>query len=88
TKTEETNIKEIRFYDHESQKFPNTEYLEFKTLNSNNLLASFNFQANGTTDLYPNKDDIIYYDVIPKSLGTILKSTNTRELHIRFGHGW
>lgn len=80
--------KEIQFYDRESKKFPNTEYLEIKPLHGNNLLVSFNFQANGTTELYPTDDEVLYYDVIPKSLGTILKSTNTREIHLRFRHGW
>lgn len=88
SKTITKEDKKILFFDYETQKYPNTEYLEFKTLNSNNLLASFNFQANGTTNLYPNNDDILYYDVIPKSLSSILKSTKTRELHLRFGLGW
>lgn len=88
TKSIEEKPKEIRFFDHESKKYPNTEYLEIKPLNGNNVLFSFNFEANGTTALYPQKDEVLYYNVIPKSLDAVLKSTNTRELHLRFGHGW
>lgn len=80
--------KDIRYFDRNSKSFPNTEYLEIKPLHGNNLLVSFNFEANGTSELYPQADEVLYYDVIPKSLGGVLKSTNTRELHLRFGHGW
>lgn len=88
--TDETNDDQpsIRFYDYGTEKYPTVETLDIKPLHGNNLLVSFNFEANGTAKLYPEDDEILYYDVFPKSLGTVLKSTNTRELHIRFGHGW
>lgn len=77
-----------KFYDPLASKYPNTEYMELKPLKGNNLLASFKFEANATTDLYPNEDDIQHYNIFSKALGTVLKDTNTRELHLRFGHGW
>lgn len=75
-------------YDYDGKKYPNTEHLEIKPLQGGNILMSFNFEANRTTELYPSSKEITYYDVFPKALGSILKSTNTRELHLRFGHGW
>lgn len=79
----------ITFYDPDTKKYNNTEHLDIKQLKGNNLLMSFNFESSGHTQLYDNKkNNILYYGVFPKSLGTILKSTNTRDLHLRFGHGW
>jgi phosphatidylinositol glycan class T len=80
--------EEIQFYDYDGKKYPNRENLEIKQLKGNNMLVSFNFEANRTAKLYPEPNEIEYYDVFPKALGTMLKYTNTRELHIRFGHGW
>lgn len=80
--------KPIQMYDAESFKYPNSEFLEIKPLEGNNLLLSFKFEANSTTDLYPNEDDIQHYNIFSKALGTVLKDTSTRELHLRFGHGW
>lgn len=85
--TTETASK-IQYYDFETEKYPNTEHLEIKPLKGNNLLVSFDFESKGPMKLYPEDDEILFYDVFPKSLGIILKSTKTRELHIRFGHGW
>lgn len=84
----EEESEEIQFYNFENRKYPNVEHLDIKPLNENNMLVSFNFELNGTTELYPSQNQISYFDVFPKSLGTILKSVQARELHIRFGHGW
>ncbi|TID30667.1 hypothetical protein CANINC_000734 [Pichia inconspicua] len=71
------------------KSYYNTEHLDIKPLLGNNLLLSFNFALSDQTELYnDNKTSIVHYDVFPKSLGTILKSTSTRDLHLRFGHGW
>lgn len=80
---------QIQFYDSSIKKYFNTEHLDIKPLMGNNLLMSFNFELADHTELYnDNATTINHYDVFPKSLGTILKSTNTRDLHLRFGHGW
>lgn len=91
TENETTKIQEksrpIQFYS-DFGKFHNEEYLEIKPLKGNNVLFSFNFAVNSTTELYPEQDSTLHYDVFSKSLGSIMSSTNTRELHLRFGHGW
>lgn len=88
TTAEPTLLTSFELYNPNTDKYPNKEYLELKPLKGNNLLASFQFEANSTTDLYPNENDIQHYNIFSKALGTILKGTNTRELHLRFGHGW
>lgn len=86
--TTASSARHFKTYDPTTFKYPNSEYMELKPLKGNNLLASFKFEANSTSDLYPNENDIQHYNIFSKALGTIVKDTNTRELHLRFGHGW
>ena len=83
-----TEAREVRFFNENEKHYPNSEYLNIKPLKGNNVLFSFNFDVNSTVKLYPETNDILYYDVFPKSVGSILKSSNARELHVRFAHGW
>jgi phosphatidylinositol glycan class T len=79
---------DLLYYEKDNAKYPNIEQLNIKPLDGNNLLMSFDFEVNGTSKLYPEAGDITYYNVFPKALGSIMKSTNVRELHVRFAQGW
>lgn len=68
--------------------YPGEEYLEIRPLERNNILLSFNFESNHSCGLYHKEGDTIHYDTFPKAIGSILRDTNTRELHLRFGQGW
>lgn len=59
------------------------EQLILRPLNPSLLLASFNFKSNSTLTEF-NQQNFRYF---PRSLGQILKHTNTKELHLRFSLG-
>ncbi|KAG7898824.1 hypothetical protein KL905_004952 [Ogataea polymorpha] len=72
-----------------SVQYPYEESLEFRPLERNNLLASFNFKINSSEfELYEPEDKTFHYSTFSKLLGPILQDTNTRELHLRFSQGW
>ena len=59
------------------------EQLLLRPLPRDNLLATFNFQANTTTEAFEQQN----FRFFPRSLGQILQHANTKELHLRFGLG-
>lgn len=59
------------------------ENLDIKPLSNNELFSTFNFTMQQAISPIPP----IEYSIFPRSLGEILQSTMTSELHIRFGHG-
>ncbi|ODV93298.1 hypothetical protein PACTADRAFT_51907 [Pachysolen tannophilus NRRL Y-2460] len=63
------------------------EYLELKPLLRNNILSSFNFKLT-SNGIISNRTDINHYDIFPSSLGPLLETTNTQELHLRFTQGF
>ncbi|KAK9247232.1 GPI transamidase component PIG-T [Lipomyces tetrasporus] len=72
-----------------------SESLDLKPLPRNNLLASFNFEINSDLaqgyDLVNGTDQPVFlahYGLFPRSVGQIVKSTQTHELHLRFTQGW
>lgn len=68
--------------------YPYTEKLDIKVLPRNHLLTSFNFNIVSEPVNVSSSSDSSHYKVFPRSLAPILESTNTRELHLRFGQGW
>lgn len=68
--------------------YPYSENLNIKALPRNNVLTSFEFKLESEPVNISSSSDTIHYKVFPRSLAPILESTNTRELHLRFGQGW
>lgn len=75
------------------------ESLNLKPLPRNSLLATFQFDVeslptklgyyNETIEIGDRSiSDGTHYNYFPRSLGPIIESTNTRELHLRFTQGW
>ncbi|KAK9330356.1 GPI transamidase component PIG-T [Lipomyces starkeyi] len=71
------------------------ESLDLKPLPRNTLLASFNFEIysdsaaeNGLVYGIDGADFLAHYGLFPRSVGQIVKSTQTHELHLRFTQGW
>ncbi|CUM55684.1 unnamed protein product [Debaryomyces tyrocola] len=75
------------------------ESLNLKPLPRNSLLATFQFDVESLPtklDYYNETIEIgdksisdgTHYNYFPRSLGPIIESTNTRELHLRFTQGW
>lgn len=78
---------------------PFQESLHLKPLPKNGLLASFQFEVEslpGRLDYFNDsaKDESqlqfksSHYTYFPRTLGPIIESTNTRQLHLRFTQGW
>lgn len=68
-------------------EYAGNEYLTIRPLKKNNIKLSFNFETNHTTQLYPSSETA-HYGEFPKTVGSILESTHTREMHLRFDQGW
>ncbi|RLV96227.1 GPI transamidase component GPI16 [Spathaspora sp. JA1] len=72
------------------------EHLNLKPYPRNKLLTGFDFniQSQPFELTYHNESNIRttpevnHYSYFPSSLGPIISSTNTRELHLRFTQGW
>lgn len=59
------------------------EQLVLTPLQPASLLASFSFQSNTSWSSFEQQN----FKFFPRSLGQILKHSNTRELHLRFSLG-
>lgn len=74
-----------------------SEDLNLTPLPRNGLLANFNFQVKSLPQSLQFHEDnkilvdaasVSHYSYFPRSIGPILETTNTRELHLRFTQGW
>ncbi|CCH45141.1 GPI transamidase component [Wickerhamomyces ciferrii] len=68
--------------------YPYEETLDITPLPRNNLLISFNFNIASEYINVSESKSHHQYRAFPRSLAPILESTDTRELHLRFGQGW
>jgi len=64
-----------------------TENLSLEPLPHNSLLASFNFQVRSQRDKEKTLISSTHYAHLPRSLGQILATTHTHELHLRLTQG-
>ena len=64
-----------------------TENLFLEPLPHNSLLASFNFRVRSHRDKDKTLISSTHYAHLPRSLGQILATTNTHELHLRLTQG-
>lgn len=75
-------------YEPRAIEYPYEETLDITPLPKNHLFTSFQFKLESEeTEISPSSH-VASYKAFPKSLAPILKTTNTRELHLRFGQGW
>ncbi|KAK9238405.1 GPI transamidase component PIG-T [Lipomyces kononenkoae] len=70
-----------------------SEHLDLTPLPRNNLLASFNFEVYSdpaAENGFRNDGQLFWahYGLFPRSVGQIVQSTHTHELHLRFTQGW
>lgn len=68
--------------------FPFKEQLDITPLPRNNLLLTFDFYSISEEFSSGNIEDHTHYKAFPRSIANILKSTGTKDLHLRFGQGW
>lgn len=66
--------------------YPYREELNVTPLPENHLLTSFEFHSESQS-FQPN-ETTRHYTVFPRSIGSLLDSTNTKEVHLRFANGW
>ncbi|RCK62608.1 GPI transamidase component GPI16 [Candida viswanathii] len=72
------------------------ELLRLKPLPRNRLLTNFEFEVESSAfDISYNNESstlqkprVSHYNYFPNSLGSILESTNTKQLQLRFTQGW
>jgi GPI-anchor transamidase subunit T len=64
-----------------------TENLYFESLPHNSLLASFNFRIRSLRESNQSLISSTHYAHLPRSLGQILSTTHTHELHLRLSQG-
>ncbi|KAK9467328.1 GPI transamidase component PIG-T [Lipomyces arxii] len=67
------------------------ERLDLTPLPRNTLLASFNFELYSDPNIVGQNETIwaeTHYALFPRSVGQIVRSTSTHDLHLRFSQGW
>ncbi|CDR47941.1 CYFA0S40e00166g1_1 [Cyberlindnera fabianii] len=68
--------------------YPYSETLDITPLPRNHMFASFKFDLESEPYNVSQRSPYTHYKAFPRALAPILASTNTRDLHMRFGQGW
>jgi phosphatidylinositol glycan class T len=74
--------------DNHQVSYPFGEQLDITPLPRNHVFTSFTFNLESEPMKQSSQRPFTNYRAFPRSLASILDTTYTRELHLRFGQGW